>query len=68
MAGLFGGGGGGVTVQKAPAPPDQAEAARLKDTTTQLRAARASTVLTSDTGLPNLGSTASPSATNGGGQ
>jgi hypothetical protein len=63
MSGLFGGGG-----VKSPAPPppipqiDNAIAARNAENQTLMQRGRATTVLTSDTGLPNLGSTSAPSA------
>lgn len=62
MSGLF-------SKPKTPEPPpvptvDDAEA-RKNAMDRTLRRGRATTVLTSDTGLPNLGTTKTPSATAG---
>lgn len=60
---------------KAPPPPeppppvpqiDNAVKMRNEQDRMYLRRGRGTTVLTGDQGLPNLGSTSTPSATNGG--
>ena len=66
MSGLFGGGSSSTTtVQQVPPTPalNQAVQNRMSENQNLVARGRATTVLTSQNGLPNLGQTTSPSAT-----
>ena len=70
IGGLFGGGGGGGggSIQAPPATPtlNQAITTRMAEDQNLVARGRATTLLTSNNGLPNLGATIAPSAGSGG--